>query len=119
MPFLLVYKKMQDAMNKHPSADVLVNFASLRSAYQSTVETMEFPQIRTIAIIAEGIPENQTRKLIKLANEKHVSIIGKCLLSHSDSGVLHCRFLLTIVRTVSNYCLWDFSGDNAQIIRAY
>jgi hypothetical protein len=33
-------------------------------------------QIRTIAIIAEGIPENLTRKLIKTANEKGVSIIG-------------------------------------------
>lgn len=33
-------------------------------------------QIHTIAIIAEGIPEAQTRKLIKTANEKGVTIIG-------------------------------------------
>ncbi|XP_044762931.1 ATP-citrate synthase [Coccinella septempunctata] len=81
-----VYKKMLDAMNKHPEADVLVNFASLRSAYQSTVDTMEFPQIRTIAIIAEGIPENQTRKLIKLANEKNVSIIGPATVGGVKPG---------------------------------
>jgi ATP citrate (pro-S)-lyase len=81
-----VYKKMNDAMTKHPEADVLVNFASLRSAYQSTVETMEFPQIRTIAIIAEGIPENQTRKLIKLANEKNVSIIGPATVGGVKPG---------------------------------
>lgn len=77
---------MNDAMTKHPDADVMVNFASLRSAYQSTVETMDFPQIRTIAIIAEGIPENQTRKLIKLANEKKVSIIGPATVGGVKPG---------------------------------
>lgn len=81
-----VYKKMNDAMTKHPDADVLVNFASLRSAYQSTVETMDYPQIRTIAIIAEGIPENQTRKMIKLANEKKVSIIGPATVGGVKPG---------------------------------
>ncbi|KAJ8950774.1 hypothetical protein NQ318_011267 [Aromia moschata] len=81
-----VYKQMKDAMTKHPSADVLVNFASLRSAYQSTVETLDFPQIRTIAIIAEGIPENQTRKLIKLANQKNVAIIGPATVGGVKPG---------------------------------
>ncbi|KAJ8964231.1 hypothetical protein NQ314_005060 [Rhamnusium bicolor] len=81
-----VYKQMKDAMNKHPDADVLVNFASLRSAYQSTVDTLEFPQIRTIAIIAEGIPENYTRKLIKLANQKKVSIIGPATVGGVKPG---------------------------------
>lgn len=71
-----VYKNMADAMKKHPQADVLVNFASLRSAYESTIETLNYPQIRCIAIIAEGIPENLTRHLIQEANKKGVSIIG-------------------------------------------
>merc|ERR1712136_210376 len=61
--FISVYKNMDDAMKKHPTADVLVNFASLRSAYDSTLEAMNYSQIRTIAIIAEGIPENMTREL--------------------------------------------------------
>lgn len=77
---------MNDAMTKHPDADVLVNFASLRSAYQSTIETMDYPQIRSIAIIAEGIPENQTRKLIKLANEKKVTIIGPATVGGLKPG---------------------------------
>ncbi|OXA58729.1 ATP-citrate synthase [Folsomia candida] len=71
-----VYKSMEDAFKKHPDSDVLVNFASLRSAYESTMDALDFPQIRTIAIIAEGIPENMTRKMIKKAHEKKVSIIG-------------------------------------------
>lgn len=33
-------------------------------------------QIHTIAIIAEGIPEAQTRKMIKMADERGVTIIG-------------------------------------------
>lgn len=77
---------MEDAMTKHPDADVLVNFASLRSAYESTIEAMNFSQIRTIAIIAEGIPENMTRKLIKLANEKKVSIIGPATVGGVKPG---------------------------------
>ena len=37
---------MADAMKKHPQADVLVNFASLRSAYESTIETLNYPQVK-------------------------------------------------------------------------
>lgn len=38
-------------------------------------------QIHTIAIIAEGIPEALTRKLIKSADEKGVTIIGPATVS--------------------------------------
>jgi len=41
-----VYKDMSEAMNKHPDADVMINFASLRSAYDATLEAMQFPQVR-------------------------------------------------------------------------
>lgn len=37
---------------------------------------MTFPSVKTIAIIAEGIPENLTRKLIVRAKEKNVTLIG-------------------------------------------
>lgn len=42
---LPVYKNMSDAMKKHPEVDVLISFASLRSAYDSTMETLQFPQV--------------------------------------------------------------------------
>lgn len=83
-----IYKNMADAMKKCPTADVLVNFASLRSAYESTLETMTFPQIRTIAIIAEGIPENMTRKMNKLARSKGVTIIGPATVGGIKPGAL-------------------------------
>ena len=37
-------------------------------------------QIKTIAIIAEGIPENMTRKIIKAAEKKQVTIIGEQII---------------------------------------
>ncbi|KAG6794650.1 ATP-citrate synthase [Apis mellifera caucasica] len=81
-----VYKQMRDAMTKHTDADVMVTFASLRSAYDSAVETMQFPQIRTIAIIAEGIPENMTRKLILMAQQKGITIIGPATVGGVKPG---------------------------------
>lgn len=54
---LPVYQEVSKAMAKHPEVDVVVNFASSRSVYSSTMELMEYPQIKTIAIIAEGVPE--------------------------------------------------------------
>lgn len=54
---LPVYQQVSKAMAKHPDVDVVVNFASSRSVYSSTMELMECPQIKTIAIIAEGVPE--------------------------------------------------------------
>ncbi|XP_031699068.1 ATP-citrate synthase isoform X3 [Anarrhichthys ocellatus] len=83
---LPVYKNMADAMKKHPEVDVLISFASLRSAFDSTMETMQFPQIHTIAIIAEGIPEAQTRKIIKKADEKGVTIIGPATVGGIKPG---------------------------------
>ena len=44
--FITVYKEMGEAMKRHPDADVMVNFASLRSAYDSTVEALGYPQVR-------------------------------------------------------------------------
>jgi len=81
-----VYKSMSDAMAKHPEVDVLINFASLRSAYDSTLETLRYPQIRTIAIIAEGIPENMTRVLIKRATALGVTVIGPATVGGVKPG---------------------------------
>jgi ATP citrate (pro-S)-lyase len=54
---LPVYHDASKAIAKHSDVDTVVNFASSRSVYSSTMELMEYPQIRTIAIIAEGVPE--------------------------------------------------------------
>ncbi|CAF1184190.1 unnamed protein product [Adineta steineri] len=80
------YKNMADCMKRHPDADVLINFASLRSAYDSTIETLRYPQIRTIAIIAEGIPEQLTRRMLRLANKQGVFLIGPATVGGLKAG---------------------------------
>jgi len=54
---LPVYQDVGKAMEKHTDVDTVVNFASSRSVYTSTMELMNYPQIKSIAIIAEGVPE--------------------------------------------------------------
>jgi ATP citrate (pro-S)-lyase len=75
---LPVYQSMEEAFRKHPEVSVVVNFASFRSVYDSVMEMLEkhSSQIKTIAIIAEGVPESQTRKFNKVAMGKGVGIIG-------------------------------------------
>ncbi len=69
-----------------PRADVLVNFASQRSAYDVTIEALEIPTIRTIAVIAEGIPERQSRRMAALAKEKGKWIIGPATVGGIKAG---------------------------------
>ncbi|EPB70022.1 CoA binding domain protein [Ancylostoma ceylanicum] len=80
------YKSMAKAFSTHPEASVMVTFASLRSVYETVLEALQFPQIRVIAIIAEGVPENQTRKLIKVAGEKGVTLIGPATVGGIKPG---------------------------------
>lgn len=51
----------------------MVNFSSFRSVYETTMDALNYSDtIRTLAIIAEGVPESQTREIIKAADEKKV-----------------------------------------------
>ena len=73
---LPVYQNMKECFEKHPDTTVMVNFASFRSVLPSVMETLKFSNITTIAIIAEGVPESQTRAILKVADDKGVGIIG-------------------------------------------
>ena len=83
---LPVYTSIGDAVKKHPDVDVLVNFASSRSVYSSTLETLEFPQIKAIALIAEGVPERHAREILHLAAKKNVLIIGPATVGGIKPG---------------------------------
>mmetsp|Transcript_13222 Transcript_13222/g.39330 ORF Transcript_13222/g.39330 Transcript_13222/m.39330 type:complete len:1116 (-) Transcript_13222:129-3476(-) len=81
------YSSMAEAVEKHPEVSVFVNFASFRSVHQSVCEALEYStQIKTIAIIAEGVPEGQTRDLIRRADEKKVGIIGPATVGGIKPG---------------------------------
>src|SRR3989344_691270 len=73
---LPVYKSIVEAINKHPEADVFVNFASYRSAFETSKQAILSKTIRTVAITAEGMRENETRELIRLADSRNKWLIG-------------------------------------------
>jgi len=81
-----IYKILELAMKKHPNADVMINFASFRSSYETSKEALESDTIRTVVIIAEGIPERQSRELIKIANERNKNIIGPATVGGIVAG---------------------------------
>ncbi|OQE22868.1 hypothetical protein PENFLA_c012G01943 [Penicillium flavigenum] len=83
---LPVYQDVEKAMAKHPDVDTVVNFASSRSVYSSTMELMENPQIRSIAIIAEGVPERRAREIMVTAKEKGITIIGPATVGGIKPG---------------------------------
>ncbi|KAF5851229.1 hypothetical protein GGP41_004072 [Bipolaris sorokiniana] len=83
---LPVYQTVEKAVGKHSDVDTVVNFASSRSVYQSTMELMEFPQIKCIAIIAEGVPERRAREILHVAQKKGITIIGPATVGGIKPG---------------------------------
>lgn len=83
---LPVYTTVAEAVKKHPDVDVVVNFASSRSVYQSTQEILEIPQIKAIGIIAEGVPERHAREILHMAQNKGVIIIGPATVGGIKPG---------------------------------
>eukprot|EP00121_Abeoforma_whisleri_P000765 Awhi_evm1s678 len=80
------YPSVETATSKHPDVDVVVNFSSFRSAYDSTLDVLKYPSIKIIAIIAEGIPEKRTKELLMKAREKNVTIIGPATVGGIKPG---------------------------------
>ena len=81
-----IYKTLQMAIKKHPKANVMINFSSFRSAYPTSREALESDGIRTVVIIAEGMPERQSRHLIKIAEAKNKQIIGPATVGGIKAG---------------------------------
>jgi len=81
-----MYRTLKQAVDKHPEADVMVNFASFRSAYATTKEALETKTLRTIAVIAEGVPEKYSRELAHLARKKMKWIIGPATVGGIAAG---------------------------------
>ena len=71
-----LYKNTAEAIKAQPQADVLLNFASFRTAYDVTMEALNLNHFKTIMITAEGIPERLARGMNAFAREKNVTVIG-------------------------------------------
>jgi len=80
------YRSLSAAAAAHPEADVLVNFASERSAYAVTLEALEIDSLRVVAVIAEGVPERHTRQMTAIARQKDKWIIGPATVGGVKAG---------------------------------
>ncbi|HID73502.1 MAG TPA: ATP citrate synthase, partial [Thermoplasmata archaeon] len=80
------YRTMKEAVEKHPEVDVLVNFASERSSAEVTYEALEYDQIRTICMIAEGVPQRDTRRIAQIAKQKGKWVIGPATVGGVAAG---------------------------------
>ena len=83
---LPVYTTIQEACERFPDVTVVVNFASFRSVYESTLDLMSYSQLRTIAIIAEGVPERRAREILWRAKQKDILIIGPATVGGITPG---------------------------------
>ena len=72
-----LYKTTADAVEAHKNADVLLNFASFRTAYDVSMEAINMgDQFRVIMVTAEGIPERMARKMNLAAKKAGITVIG-------------------------------------------
>ncbi|MHA1513778.1 MAG: citrate/2-methylcitrate synthase, partial [Candidatus Hodarchaeales archaeon] len=61
-------------------------FSSFRSAYPTSMEALNAETIKTVAIIAEGIPERRSREIRKLAEKKGKVVIGPATVGGIQAG---------------------------------
>lgn len=71
-----IVRTTEDAVRAFPRSDVLLNFASFRTAYDVTMDSLRFDSIKTIMVTAEGIPERMARTMNHAAKNAGKLIIG-------------------------------------------
>jgi len=81
-----LFKTTAAAKKAQPQADVLLNFASFRTAYDVTMEALEIGGFSSMMITAEGIPERLARGMNQTAREKNVTIIGPATVGAITPG---------------------------------
>ncbi|ONK67601.1 uncharacterized protein A4U43_C05F1780 [Asparagus officinalis] len=84
--FALALTCIEAACTAHPTADVFINFASFRSAAASSLSALKQPTIRVVAIIAEGVPEADTKQLISYARANNKVVIGPATVGGIQAG---------------------------------
>ncbi|XP_030539955.1 ATP-citrate synthase beta chain protein 2 [Rhodamnia argentea] len=99
-----VHSTIEAACAAHPTADVFINFASFRSAAASSMAALKQPTMRVVAIIAEGVPESDTKQLIAYARANNKVVIGPATVGGIQAGafkigdtagtidnIIHCK----------------------------
>lgn len=99
-----VHSTIEAACSAHPTADVFINFASFRSAAASSMSALKQSTIKVVAIIAEGVPEYDTKQLISYARANNKVVIGPATVGGIQAGafkigdtagtldnIIHCK----------------------------
>ncbi|BBG66146.1 ATP-citrate (pro-S-)-lyase, subunit 2 [Hydrogenimonas sp.] len=82
-----LYRNTADAVSEHKNADVLLNFASFRTAYDVSMEAINMgDQFKTIMVTAEGIPERLARKMNQAARDNGILVIGPATVGAITPG---------------------------------
>jgi len=94
-----LFKTTAAARKAHPNADVFLNFASLRTAYDVTMEALEIGGFSSMMITAEGIPERLARGMNAKARELGVTVIGPATVGAITPGAFK---VANVGGTISN-----------------
>jgi ATP citrate (pro-S)-lyase len=78
-----VYPCLKLALQKFTEVNHVINFSSFRSAYHTTKECISYNNINLVTVIAEGMPERQSR-LLKL----EAGNLGKIIIGPSTVGMI-------------------------------
>ncbi len=81
-----IYPDIKTATKNHQKSDVVINFASFRSSYKTTMQALDEKTIKTVAVIAEGIPERRARQIAEHAKQKNKMIIGPATVGGIKAG---------------------------------
>lgn len=81
-----VFTSIRQASDQFPSAEVFVNFASARSAFATSMEAFATGRLIIHTIVAEGMPENETRELIRIAKTLNGWIVGPATVGAIKAG---------------------------------
>jgi ATP-citrate lyase alpha-subunit len=82
-----LFRNTTDAAAAFPKADILLNFASFRTAYEVTMEAIGLKgQFKSIMVTAEGIPERMARKMNQAARDAGIIVIGPATVGGITPG---------------------------------
>ncbi|RAP32576.1 ATP citrate synthase [Candidatus Marinamargulisbacteria bacterium SCGC AG-439-L15] len=83
-----ITKTIEEAVELCPNSDCFLNFASFRTAYDVTIEALQFTNFKTVMVTAEGIPERFARQMVSLAKKKGITLVGPSTVGAITPGAL-------------------------------
>ncbi|MBI4378454.1 MAG: hypothetical protein HY578_05090 [Nitrospinae bacterium] len=86
---LPTYKTAEEAISKHPEINEALVYVNRKTAYSAAVEALNFPRVRFVSMITEGVPEMDAKSLLHLAREKGKIFNGPSAIGIFSAG--ECR----------------------------